>query len=109
MVIREGRYGKFLGCSNFPNCKNIKSLESQNTPKVVGVCPTCGKDVVSRRSRTGRTFYSCSGYPDCKFISWDIPTADRCQSCGGVIYKKILKDKTILRCENGCKIEQKGE
>lgn len=109
MVIREGRYGKFLGCSNFPNCKNIKNLAPQNAPQAVGVCPTCGKDVVPRKSRTGKIFYSCSGYPDCKFISWDIPTQERCETCGGVIYKKIYKDKTILRCENGCKIEQKGE
>ena len=109
MVIREGRYGKFLGCSNFPNCRNIKNLEPQTPPEAVGVCPTCGKDVVTRKSRTGKIFYSCSGYPDCKFISWDIPTADRCKTCGGVIYKKVYKDRAKFYCENGCQQEQKGE
>lgn len=105
MVIREGKYGKFLGCSNFPNCKNIKPLTaSQNyKPKEVGVCPLCGKPVITRKSKTGKIYYSCTGYPDCKFMSWDIPTAERCEKCGGVIYKRVLKDKkVILRCENGC-------
>ena len=103
MVIREGKYGQFLGCINFPNCKNIKPLSSVNKQKPVGVCPICKKDVITRKSKTGKIYYSCTGYPDCKFMSWDIPTAERCPKCGGVIYKKMLKDKNfILRCENGC-------
>lgn len=107
MLIREGRYGKFLGCSNFPKCKNIKSLQPGYESKPVGVCPICQSDVVSRRSKTGKIYYSCTGYPDCKFMSWDIPTAEKCPKCGGVIYKKLLKDKEVLRCENGCNLEDK--
>jgi DNA topoisomerase-1 len=81
----------------------------------VGKCPLCGKDVVPRKSKRGKIFYSCTGYPDCKFMSWDIPTEKRCSKCGGVICKKVLKDKTIYKCENTCQtdiadeIHEKGE
>lgn len=104
MVIREGKYGKFLGCSNFPNCKNIKSLQKQPDATPLGTCPVCGKPVVARKSKRGKVFYSCTGYPDCKFMSWDIPTSMRCEVCGGVIYQKVLKDKYTYHCEKGCKI-----
>ena len=86
MVIREGKYGKFLGCSNFPKCKNVKSLEPE--PKPVGVCPECGKPVVARKSKRGKIFYSCTGYPDCKFMSWDIPTEEKCPKCNHFLDKK---------------------
>ena len=86
MVVREGKYGKFLGCSNFPKCKNVKSLEPEQKP--VGVCPECGKSVIARKSKKGKIFYSCTGYPDCKFMSWDIPTAEKCPKCGKFLYKK---------------------
>ncbi len=86
MVVREGKYGKFLGCSNFPKCKNVKSLEPEQKP--VGVCPECGKPVIARKSKKGKIFYSCTGYPDCKFMSWDIPTAEKCPKCGKFLYKK---------------------
>ncbi len=83
MVIREGRYGKFLGCSNFPKCNNMKKLEQEkkNYAKVVGVCPKCGKDVVTRKSKRGKIFYACSGYPNCDFVSWDRPTGKLCPKC----------------------------
>lgn len=83
MVIREGRYGKFLGCSNFPKCNNMKKLEPEkkNFSKVVGVCPKCGKDVVTRKSKRGKIFYACSGYPNCDFVSWDRPTGKLCPKC----------------------------
>ena len=86
MLIREGKYGKFLGCSNFPNCRNIKSLEPEAKP--VGVCPECGKPVTARKSKRGKLFYSCTGYPDCKFMSWDIPTAEKCPKCNSFLYQK---------------------
>ena len=83
MVVREGRYGKFLGCSNFPKCNNMKKLEPEkkNYSKVVGVCPKCGKDVVTRKSKRGKIFYACSGYPNCDFVSWDRPTGKLCPKC----------------------------
>lgn len=102
MLLREGKYGKFLGCSNFPECRNIKKFnEKPAYAKPVGVCPQCGKDVLPRRSKTGRIFYSCSGYPNCKFMSWDIPTAEKCPQCNEVLYKKVLKNKTTIKC-NKC-------
>ncbi|MDD4110756.1 MAG: DNA topoisomerase, partial [Clostridia bacterium] len=81
MVVREGRYGKFLGCSAYPNCKNIMKLanqsqnggESKFVSKVLGPCPQCGKDVVTRRTKTGKIYFACSGYPECKYASWTNP------------------------------------
>ncbi|MBO4412820.1 MAG: type I DNA topoisomerase, partial [Clostridia bacterium] len=76
MVVREGRYGKFLGCSNYPNCNNIMKMTSAKpayTPKVVGKCPECGKDVVVKRSKAGKIYYGCSGFPDCKYFTWTNP------------------------------------
>lgn len=90
MVLREGRYGKFLGCSNFPNCKNI--MPYKNETSETGVCPECGKEVVARKSKKGKVFYSCSGYPDCKFMSWDIPVAEKCPKCGSYLLKKPGKN-----------------
>ena len=76
MVVREGRYGKFLGCSNFPNCNNIQKIQKSTSnyqPKVVGKCPECGKDVVVKRSKAGKIYYGCTGFPECKYYSWTNP------------------------------------
>ena len=84
MVIREGRYGKFLGCSNYPNCTNIKKLEDvglapkKYVPKPLGKCPECEKnDVVAKRSKAGKLYYGCTGFPDCKYYSWTNPFKDK--------------------------------
>ena len=79
MVIKLGRYGKFLACTGFPECRNAKSLLTR-----IGVeCPTCHKgEVVERRSRKGRTFYGCERYPECDFVSWDKPINETCPTCG---------------------------
>lgn len=81
MVVREGRYGKFLGCSNFPKCNNIMKIEKQSNyvPKVVGKCPDCGKDVVVKRSKTGKIYYGCTGFPDCKYYSWTNPAKQKAE------------------------------
>ena len=86
MIERDGRYGRFLGCGGYPNCKHIMQLPSQ--VKVVGKCPDCGKDVVARKTKKGKVFYSCMGYPDCHFMSWDIPTGEKCISCGSPVVIK---------------------
>lgn len=77
MMVRNGRYGRFLGCTGYPECRNIK-------PFVVGkgLCPVCGGDLVEKRSKTGHTFYGCSKYPDCKYACWDAPNGEMCPQCG---------------------------
>ncbi len=91
MLLREGRYGKFLGCSNFPKCRNIMPYEEQQ--KVVGKCPECGGDVVARKSKRGKTFFSCANYPTCKFMSWYPTTGKRCPNCNEPL---IIKNKKIV-------------
>ena len=86
MVYKEGKYGKFLACPNYPDCKNIKSLSES-----VGKCPKCGRDVHKRKSKAGKVFYGCSGYPECSFISWEIPAPIMCPKCANVMH--VQKDK----------------
>ncbi|MBO7186903.1 MAG: type I DNA topoisomerase [Clostridia bacterium] len=88
MVEREGKFGKFLACSNYPKCKNTKPLSTDGEvkkPENEGVCPECGKPTRKMTSKTGKTFYGCTGYPDCKFMSWEKPVGDKCNECSGVI------------------------
>lgn len=99
MLIRTGKYGKFLGCSNFPKCRNIMPLEQKEEKKVAGICPDCGKEVFARTSKRGKVFYSCSGYPDCKFMSWYPPTGEKCPQCSGYLMKK---GKKVVCSESGC-------
>ncbi|MDD4686134.1 MAG: type I DNA topoisomerase [Clostridia bacterium] len=98
MLLRESRYGKFLGCSNFPACKSIEKYYGDQEQKLVGVCIECGKGLLPRRSKKGKLYYACSGYPECKFMSWDIPTSEKCPQCKEVLYKKTLKGKNVLKC-----------
>ncbi len=98
MLVREGKYGKFLGCSNFPSCKNIMPYNEPSSPK--GICPDCGKKVLQKRSKKGKIFYSCSGYPNCNFMSWDIPTGEKCPNCGAHMVKK---GKKIICSNSSCK------
>ena len=100
MVLRNGRYGKFFACSNYPTCKNIKGLDDVMPKEPVGVCPDCGKPVFERRGGKGKIFYGCSGYPDCKFMSWDIPMQEKCPKCGKYLTKKELKKETKIKCSN---------
>jgi DNA topoisomerase I len=82
MVIKLGRYGRFLACTGFPECRNAKPLLA----KIGLPCPTCGEgEVVERRSKKGRVFYGCSRYPECDFVSWARPIAKKCPECGGVL------------------------
>ena len=77
LIIRSGRYGKFIGCSNYPNCKYIEPLEK---PENTGVqCPECKKgNILKRKSRRGKIFFSCERYPDCKYAIWNQPLAQPC-------------------------------
>lgn len=86
MVIKDSKYGKFLACPNFPKCRNTKPYGEP-----AATCPQCGKPVYKKFSKKGTPYYSCSGYPDCKFIAWDIPAPYFCPECHGVM--KIVKGK----------------
>lgn len=98
MVIKDGRYGKFLACPNYPDCKNIKRLV-----ETVGKCPKCGGDILKKTTRTGKVFYGCSNYPQCDFTSWDLPAPKACPDCGGVMRVVKRDDKTYYACVNrGC-------
>ncbi|HYY79007.1 MAG TPA: type I DNA topoisomerase [Actinomycetes bacterium] len=82
MVRRSGRFGPFLGCSDYPKCRGIKNLGEQS----FGTCPKCGEgEVVSKRTKRGKTFYSCNRYPDCDFALWQAPLEQPCPSCGGLL------------------------
>jgi DNA topoisomerase-1 len=95
MVIKVGRYGKFLACPGFPECRNTKPLLTS-----IGVkCPQCKNgDVVIRRSKKGRVFYGCSNYPDCEFVSWDKPTGESCKKCSGFLVEKTSKSNKRIVC-----------
>ncbi len=84
MNVKNGPYGPFLGCSNYPACKNIKKVENK-----IGVkCPECGSDMVEKKSKKGRVFYGCSGYPKCNFMSWYKPTGEKCPNCKSPLVHK---------------------
>ncbi len=99
MVEREGPYGKFLACSNYPKCKHTVSLSTEN---VEGVCPECGKPTKKMTSKKGKTFYGCSGYPDCKFMSWDVPTGKKCPKCGAYLVSVDGKVKCSTKSCDYC-------
>ena len=86
MIIKMGRYGKFLACPNYPECKNIKNYDI-----VVGTCPKCGKNLLEKTSKSGKKFYGCSGYPDCDFAVWDKPTEEKCPKCQSMMLEKGRK------------------
>ena len=91
MVIKLGRFGKFLACSGFPECRNTRTLLNK-----IGVeCPQCGGDLIERKTRTGRVFFGCSNYPTCSFSSWQRPVPQRCPDCGGL---QTIRAKGKLVC-----------
>jgi DNA topoisomerase I len=95
MAIKEGRFGQFLACTGFPECKNTKPIV-----KTIGVkCPSCGNDLIVRRSQKGKLFYGCSGYPACNQVYWDKPVDKACPRCGSLLVEKSNKDAR-LKCSN---------
>ncbi|HHU69232.1 MAG TPA: type I DNA topoisomerase [Thermoanaerobacterales bacterium] len=97
MVIKYGRYGKFLACPGFPECKNTKPII-----KGIGVkCPLCDGEIVLRKTKKRRNFYGCSNYPECNFVSWYRPVKERCPKCGGILVIKTNRaKKKVLECMN---------
>ena len=98
MVVKVGRYGKFIACPGYPECKNIvKYVEKTGTQ-----CPKCGGDVIVKHTKSKRVFYGCSNYPNCDFVSWNEPTNEKCPQCGEVLYKKKGKKPVLFCAKEGC-------
>ena len=90
LVVRKGRYGEFVACSNYPECKYIKKEEVEE--KEICDCPNCGGKIIEKKSRRGKIFYGCNNYPKCKTAYWDMPTGEVCPECGKMLV--IKNDKT---------------
>lgn len=96
MVIKMGRFGKFLACPGYPECKNAKPLVEQ----MPGRCPKCGSGMLKRKSKKGYAFYACEKGAECGFMSWDVPTAEDCPECGQTLFKKSGKGRMKPFCIN---------
>ena len=104
MAIKEGRFGNFLACTGYPECKNTKPII-----KTTGIkCPKCGKDIIEKRGRkTGKVFYGCSGYPDCDVSYWDKPTGRMCPECGSMLVESKGRTASV-KCSNPeCRYKEK--
>ena len=95
LVQKFGRFGPFLACSGFPECRNTKPLREER----LGItCPKCEKgEVIPRRSKRGRRFFGCSSYPDCDFVAWDQPIDERCPECGSILVKTV---RGLVKCSD---------
>ena len=91
LVVRKGKYGEFVACSNYPNCKYIKKEEKEI--KEIMTCPKCGGKIVEKKSKRGKIFYGCDNYPKCKVATWDLPVGEKCPKCGELLVKK--KEKIV--------------
>ena len=96
MVIKLGRFGKFLACPGFPECRNAKPILKDTGVK----CPKCGGRIVERRSQRGKKYFSCENAPNCDFLLWDEPVSTPCPKCGGVMSRKYLKKGSVTVCSN---------
>lgn len=102
MVIKYSKYGKFIACPGFPECKNTKKIVTETE----GECPRCGKKMLLKKSKKGRSFYGCEGFPDCSFMTWNVPVGEKCPQCGKSLFMKGGKSGRLV-CENeGCAYER---
>ncbi len=102
MVIKIGPFGKFLGCSGFPECKFTKKIVTETG----GSCPNCGKKMLAKKSKKGKPFYGCEDYQNCNFMTWDLPMAEKCPECGKTLFKKTGKLGKIYCAKEGCSYER---
>ncbi|MCI6269140.1 MAG: type I DNA topoisomerase [Clostridiales bacterium] len=97
MVYKFGRFGRFLACPNFPECRNTKAIQVE----ITAPCPVCGGKLLEKTSRKGRKFYGCERYPDCDFVSWEMPVEQKCPKCGGyMVLKRGRKGESYYLCAN---------
>ena len=96
MVYKMGRFGKFLACPNFPECRNTKAI----VEKIDVPCPKCGAALSKRKSKRGKPFYGCERYPECDFVSWDKPAKEKCPQCGSMMVNKVGQHGAYTMCTN---------
>lgn len=102
MVIKIGKFGKFLACSGFPECTNTKKIIIETD----GICPFCGKKVLEKKSKRGKKYFGCEDNPKCEFMTWDIPTAEKCPDCGSTLFQKGGKKGKLICHKPGCEYEK---
>ena len=100
MVYKLGRFGRFLACPNFPACRNTKAIQVE----IPAPCPKCGGKLLEKTSRKGRKFYGCERYPECDFVSWEMPVEQKCPKCGGyMVFKRGKKENYYLCANEACR------
>ncbi len=102
MVVKSGRFGKFLACPAYPECKNTKPIVEETA----GVCPDCGGKIIMKKSRHNRKFFGCANYPTCNFMTWDEPTAETCPKCGKTLFKRKGKNGGVYCRTENCGFEK---
>ena len=102
MVIKMGRFGKFLACPGYPECKNTKKIV-QETP---GSCPVCGGKIHAKKSKKGKTYFGCEHNPQCPFMTWDKPVAEKCPNCGSTLFQKAGRGGKLHCLKEGCGYEK---
>ena len=102
MVIKSGRYGKFLACPGYPECKNTKPIVEE----MPGTCPKCGGHLLAKKSKNNRKFFGCANYPKCDFVTWSEPTAEVCPKCGKTLFKKKGRNAGLYCQTEGCGFEK---
>lgn len=105
MVVKVGRFGKFLACPGYPECKFTKKIVT----KTSGECPICGGKIVEQKSKKGKKFFGCSNYPECTFMTWDTPTNDKCPNCGKTLFKKAGRNGRIYCANEQCGYEKESK
>ncbi len=103
MIIKTGRFGKFLACPGYPECKNTKPLVVETK----ATCPVCGGKIIEKKTKRGYAFFGCGNYPECNFMTWDKPTDDLCPQCGKSLFKR--KGVVVACLNEGCGFEKKAE
>ena len=103
MVIKQGRFGKFLACPGYPECKNTKAIVSETD----GFCPKCGGKIVLRKSKGGKKYFACEKGKECGFMAWDAPTKELCPTCGSTLFKQPYRGGKLHCLKEGCGFEKK--
>jgi DNA topoisomerase-1 len=103
MVIKKGRFGKFLACPGYPECKNTKPIVQE----AKGLCPKCGGKILAKKSKKGNPYYGCENNPKCDFMTWDIPTNEKCPACGKYMFQKTGRVRKLYCAAEGCTNSEK--